>query len=451
MAFTRVTSSEIGSTPYRLVVDIEILFSGATSYVEGSGIIVGNNDILTASHVLYSANRTIQDIRLYAGRSDVSGSDAYFYFYSGEAQYDFNPVGNADGTIPFDQVGNDYAIIGITEPIGGILGFATMSSSSFIGQITTVSGYGSNVDIDVLTSDTSGTTTNIDRTTNIIRYTNEASPGNSGGPVFQTINGELAVVGVVSGAGGYGALLDTETIAAINALINSNDTLLTGSDITTIVDSDTDDTLFGTDGFDLLNGGAGDDILTASGGNDLLVGGSGADVALYSVARDSALVIIEPDRTLVTINSETDSLTTIERITFSDGTLVLDVENDIAATVYRLYGAAFDRPPDNVGFSWNVAALEERGLSLKQLADAFLQSAEFIELYGADVSVSTYVGLLYNNVLDRAPDAGGLEAWTSNLDADVIDRTDALLGFSDSQENINAVVSDISAQGIWLI
>jgi V8-like Glu-specific endopeptidase len=451
MAFTRVTSSEIGSTPYRLVVDIEILFSGATSYVEGSGIIVGNNDILTASHVLYSANRTIQDIRLYAGRSDVSGSDAYFYFYSGEAQYDFNPVGNTDGTIPFDQVGNDYAIIGITEPIGGILGFATMSSSSFIGQITTVSGYGSNVDIDVLTSDTSGTTTNIDRTTNIIRYTNEASPGNSGGPVFQTINGELAVVGVVSGAGGYGALLDTETIAAINALINSNDTLLTGSDITTIVDSDTDDTLFGTDGFDLLNGGAGDDILTASGGNDLLVGGSGADVALYSVARDSALVIIEPDRTLVTINSETDSLTTIERITFSDGTLVLDVENDIAATVYRLYGAAFDRPPDNVGLSWNVAALEERGLSLKQLADAFLQSAEFIELYGADVSVSTYVGLLYNNVLDRAPDAGGLEAWTSNLDADVIDRTDALLGFSDSQENINAVVSDISAQGIWLI
>ena len=157
----------------------------------------------SASHVLYSANRTIQDIRLYAGRSDVSGSDAYFYFYSGEAQYDFNPVGNTDGTIPFDQVGNDYAIIGITEPIGGILGFATMSSSSFIGQITTVSGYGSNVDIDVLTSDTSGTTTNIDRTTNIIRYTNEASPGNSGGPVFQTINGELAVVGVVSGAGGY--------------------------------------------------------------------------------------------------------------------------------------------------------------------------------------------------------------------------------------------------------
>ena len=140
MAFSRVSSSDIRTTPYRLVVDIEILFSGTTTYIEASGIIVGDNDILTASHVVYSATRTIQDIRLYAGRSDVSGSDNYFYFYSGEAQYDFNPVGEADGTISFDEIGNDYAIIGITEPIGGILGFATMSSSAFIGQTTTVCG-----------------------------------------------------------------------------------------------------------------------------------------------------------------------------------------------------------------------------------------------------------------------------------------------------------------------
>lgn len=448
MAFTRVTSSDIGTTPNRLVVDIEILFSGSTTYVEGSGIIVGVNDILTASHVVYSANRTIQDIRLYAGRSDVSGSDAYFYFYSGEAKYDFNEVGNADGTIPFDQVGNDYAIIGIPEPIGSILGFASLSSSAFIGQTTTVSGYGSNIGVDVLATDPSGTTTSIDKTTNIIRYTNEAAPGNSGGPVFQTIDGEVVVVGVVSGSGGYGALLDVETIEIINANISANDTLL---DIITIQDNNTDDTLFGTAGHDSLNGGAGDDILTASGGNDLLEGGSGADIALYSIAREAASVIIEQDRTLVTVNSETDRLTTIERISFLDGTLVLDVENDIAATVYRLYKASFDRAPDNVGLSWNVAALEERGLSLTQLADAFLQSAEFIDLYGSDISVSTYVELLYNNVLDRAPDADGFEVWTNSLDANVIDRTDALLGFSDSQEHINAVASDLALTGIWLI
>jgi len=448
MAFTSVTSSEIGSTPYRLVVDIEILYSGSTTYVEGSGIIVGDNDILTASHVVYSANRTIQDIRLYAGRSNISGSDEYFYFYNGDAEYDFNPIGNPDGTIPFDEVGSDYAIIGITEPIGSILGFATMSASGFIGLTTTVTGYGSNIGVDILSSDPSGTTTSIDKTTNIIRYTNEAAPGNSGGPVFQSIDGELTVVGIVSGAGGYGAFLDTETIEIINANIIANDTLL---DITSIQDNNTDDTLVGTDGHDSLNGGAGDDTLTASGGNDLLIGGSGADIALYSIDRASASVIIEPDRTLVTVNSETDGLMTIERITFSDGTLVLDVENDIAAPVYRLYRASFGRNPDDVGLSWNVAALEERGLTLKELANAFLQSVEFTDLYGSDVSVSDYVNLLYSNVLDRSPDDGGLAAWTSNLDANVIDRTDALLGFSESAENISAVVSDISAQGIWLI
>lgn len=451
MAFSRVSSSDIGTTPYRLVVDIEILFSGTTTYIEASGIIVGDNDILTASHVVYSATRTIQDIRLYAGRSDVSGSDNYFYFYSGEAQYDFNPVGEADGTISFDEIGNDYAIIGIAEPIGGILGFATMSSSAFIGQTTTIAGYGSNVGLDLLAVDTSGVTIDVNRTTNIIRYTNEASPGNSGGPVFQTVDGELAVVGVVSGAGGYGAFLDSETIAAINLLINSNDTLLAGNDIPTFVDNNTDDSLVGTAGHDVLNGGAGDDTLTASGGNDILIGGAGNDIAVYSAARASVSVIIEPDRTLVTVNSETDRLTTIERISFTDGILVLDVENDVAATVYRLYKASFDRTPDNVGLSWNVAALEERGLSLKELADAFLQSAEFSAIYGDEVSVSSYVELLYNNVLDRSPDAGGLAAWTNNLNANLIDRSDALLGFSDSQENIAAVVNDISTQGIWLI
>ena len=162
-------------------------------------------------------------------------------------------------------------------------------------------------------------------------------------------------------------------------------------------------------------------------------------------------MIIEPDRTLVTVNSETDRLTTIERISFTDGILVLDVENDVAAAVYRLYKASFDRPPDTVGLSWNVAALEERGLSLKELADAFLQSAEFSAIYGDEVSVSSYVELLYNNVLDRSPDAGGLAAWTNNLNANLIDRSDALLGFSDSLEHIAAVVNDISTQGIWLI
>lgn len=433
------------------MVDIEVLFSGASSYVEGSGIVVGDNDILTASHVVYSAGRTIADIRLYAGRSDVSGSDSYLYFYSGEAQFDFNPVGNGDGTISFEDIGDDYAIIGITEPIGAILGYASISSTAFIGADTSIAGYGTNIDVDVLAVDTSGVTTEINKTTNIIRYTNETSPGDSGGPIFQTINGETVVVGVVSGAGGYGAFLDTETIQSIITSINANDVLLNNINIITLDENDTDDTLLGTSGQDYLDGGAGNDTLTGNGGNDLIAGGAGEDVAVYDYTRSSASVIIETDRTLVTINSETDSLTSIERINFSDGTLVLDVENDIAATVYRLYRASFGRTADDPGLSWNVSALEDRGLSFKELADAFLQSAEFAASYGTNVSVSDYVTLLYNNVLNRSPDEEGFNAWSSNINANLIDRTDALIGFSDSQENINAVVSDISSQGIWLI
>ena len=451
MAFSRVTSSDIGTAPFRYVVDIEILFSGATTYVEGSGIVIGDNDILTASHVLYSADRTIQDIRLYAGRSDVSGSDEYFYFYSGEAQYDFNVVGNGDGTITFEDIGIDYAVIGIPEPIGVILGSATISSTAFIGTTTSMAGYGSDFGLDVLSADTGGVTTAINRSTNVIRYTNQATPGDSGAPVFQTIDGEQVVVGIVSGSGGFGVFLSADTINAINISIDSNNTLLSSGDIATFQAGSADDTLFGTSGYDNLDGGAGNDILTASGGNDILIGGAGNDVALYDAARTSASVIIEADRTLVTVNSETDRLIGIERINFSDGILVLDVENDIAASVYRLYRAAFDRTPDNLGLSVNVDAIEDRGLSFKELANAFLQSAEFAAVYGSAVTTADFVNLLYDNVLDRSPDEAGFNGWSSLLNDGLLDRTDVLIGFSDSPENINAVVSEISSLGIWLV
>ena len=360
-------------------------------------------------------------------------------------------MGNGDGIISFDDIGIDYAVIGIPEPIGAILGSATISSTAFVGTTTSVAGYGSDFGLDVLSADTGGVTTAINRSTNVIHYTNQATPGDSGAPVFQTIDGEQVVVGVVSGSGGFGAYLSADTINAINISIDSNNTLLSSGDIATFQAASADDTLFGTSGYDNLDGGAGNDILTASGGNDILIGGAGNDVALYDAARTSASVIIEADRILVTVNSETDRLIGIERINFSDGILVLDVENGIAASVYRLYRAAFDRTPDNLGLSVNVAAIEDRGLSFKELANAFLQSAEFAAVYGSAVTTADFVTLLYNNVLDRSPDEAGFNGWSSFLNDGLLDRTDVLIGFSDSPENINAVVSEISSLGIWLI
>jgi hypothetical protein len=45
-----------------------------------------------------------------------------------------------------------------------------------------------------------------------------------------------------------------------------------------------------------------------------------------------------------------------------------------------------------------------------------------------------FVTLVYNNVLGRAPDAGGLAFWKGQLDAGSMTRGQVMLGFSESAE-----------------
>jgi len=52
-----------------------------------------------------------------------------------------------------------------------------------------------------------------------------------------------------------------------------------------------------------------------------------------------------------------DTLVSIERIQFTDGTLALD-ESGNAGQAYRLYQAAFGRTPDTPGLSHNLNLLD---------------------------------------------------------------------------------------------
>lgn len=47
--------------------------------------------------------------------------------------------------------------------------------------------------------------------------------------------------------------------------------------------------------------------------------------------------------------------------------------------------------------------------TLEGTAGAFIASAEFISLYGANPSDATFINLLYANVLHRSPDQGGYD------------------------------------------
>jgi len=105
--------------------------------------------------------------------------------------------------------------------------------------------------------------------------------------------------------------------------------------------------------------------------------------------------------------------------------------NGPAGTVYRLYRAYFLREPDAAGFEFWLSRYRS-GQSLISIADAFSTSREFRSTYGT-VGDRQFVGLVYENVLDRSPDLAGLQYWLAQL-LGGMSRGRLMIGFSDSAE-----------------
>jgi Ca2+-binding RTX toxin-like protein len=121
------------------------------------------------------------------------------------------------------------------------------------------------------------------------------------------------------------------------------------------------------------------------------------------------------------------------------GGVIDGVFNQAAFQAFRLYQATLDRAPDVDGLlAWTNGLLN--GLSVTQAVSGFVNSAEFQSKYGATSDVQ-FVTLLYNNVLDREPDAEGLSGWTGGL-ATGLSREAVVLGFADSQEFVENTVVD---------
>lgn len=126
-----------------------------------------------------------------------------------------------------------------------------------------------------------------------------------------------------------------------------------------------------------------------------------------------------------------------------------------AASVFRLYRAALDRTPDRPGHLDWTQQLETGTASLEDVAAGFIGSPEFQAEYGGSNNAD-FVTLLYDNVLNRAPDAGGLAHWTGQLDGGAMTRAQVVLGFSESQEFIatarsgSVLFSDAGYEQDWV-
>lgn len=203
-------------------------------------------------------------------------------------------------------------------------------------------------------------------------------------------------------------------------------------------------------GIQVLYGGrgfvatGGNDIFVLTPGNDVIDGLGGLDVAVMGSAGTSFAISRSGD-TLLMVGQGSDSLTSIERLAFTDGTLAFDIDGN-AGQAYRIYQAAFDRTPDTGGLSYWIKSMDA-GTALADVAEGFVLSNEFTSLFGSNPIDEAFVGALYQNILGREGETAGISYWVDALENGT-SRASILYGFSESAENVTGVAPAI-ADGIW--
>lgn len=200
-------------------------------------------------------------------------------------------------------------------------------------------------------------------------------------------------------------------------------------------------------GGESLLGSKQNDTFISSSSADKFTGNGGVDTVRYS-GKSTDFKIDATKGTVTDSTGVTDVVSQISRIKFDDKTLAFDV-NGNAGQGYRIYQAAFDRKPDVGGLSFWVQMLDS-GKTLEFVASQFIASAEFAQKFGQNSSTATFVNKLYQNVLHRDADTGGMNYWQKLIDTGSISRAQALVGFSESNENQVALVGQMSS-GIELL
>jgi serralysin len=209
----------------------------------------------------------------------------------------------------------------------------------------------------------------------------------------------------------------------------------------------TDDTIYTEGGRDKVYTAQGNDTVIANGQLVDVNGGPGRDTVVTGITLTSLSDIGgSGEFHFIYVGADYASYYGVERLVFNNAAVALDTQGN-AGEAYRLYEAALDRTPDISGLSWHMNKLD-KGATLHDDAASFLSAPEFFQNYGANISDEKLVTLLYQNVLDRAPDEAGKAYWLGRLEAHVTDRASVLTGFSESAEN-HAKVDPTIAAGIY--
>ena len=196
-------------------------------------------------------------------------------------------------------------------------------------------------------------------------------------------------------------------------------------------------------GNDQFQGTGLQDMVAMFGGNDSFTAGNGLDTVFFRGSR-AEYNVTQADTTFTVTDTVAgrdgnDTLTEVEILEFQGDNSVIVQMSGTYGSIARIYSAAFGRAPDGEGLRFWIDEYD-RGAPIESIANSFLQSQEFQNSYGS-LGDLNYVLQLYRNILGREGEADGIDFWYGSL-ANNASRESVLVGFANSEENIDNVTGD---------
>lgn len=201
----------------------------------------------------------------------------------------------------------------------------------------------------------------------------------------------------------------------------------------------------GRGGNDTINGADGNDILIGGSGNDVIIGGAGLDIAVYDELRSKYDLRASSGSVVVAGNesgnlSDSDTLTTVERIHFKDLGVAFDLDGNagaVAKAIGALYGPKALKDPDVV--ARHLRDLDS-GLQYQTLIADIVESAAFRTLAGSS-SNSDFVKLVYKNVVGIDPSEFEFNYYVNLLNSGAY--TQASLALLACETDVNKIRVDL--------
>ncbi|WP_312602660.1 DUF4214 domain-containing protein [Pseudomonas luteola] len=427
-------------SPYKQVCYIETYWpDGQVS--RGSGSIVGNNDVLSALHVVYDAEHggLAEKVMVTPG---AFVNDHNFTFSAPFGTYSANSwVGrvsnwdtNGDGLLSPNESGHDLAVISLNVNISSVTGILATSSASdsFSAILLGYPARGTGL------MESTGYATSYPSYP-IYSINTGLGEGASGGPLLDMSSGAPVIRGVLSSGNTNDTLsryagLSEENYTWYSQSVTNNDYLLTGSTHRPVgfgVTSGSDHNDYFFEHQASLDSNRQSSLYGYKGADILFMDGSSSMYSRYIDSADTDTLHITNNYTRAQL-----SLHDINVVSFSNKNIYVLTEDQ--AQIARLY-TVFDRAPDFNGLQGWLNAYAH-GTSFNAIANTFSQSLEFANHYNA-VDNYGFASQLYSTILGRAGEANGLAYWTNELNHGM-SRGDAMIAFTNSLESQIITESD---------